>query len=56
MIKVVTTPNNWIKILGHSGTTLWEGHQPNAIDLTEILNIVSRDGCELIQTTEEELG
>jgi hypothetical protein len=58
MIKVVSNTNgsgDWIKVLGHSGSVLWEGHKPNVFDLTEILNIVSRDGCELIQTTDEEM-
>jgi hypothetical protein len=52
MIKVVSNTqgkDNWIQVLGHSGSMLWEGHQVNVLDLQYILNIVSRDGAELIE-------
>lgn len=58
MIKVVSNTQgsgDWIKVLGNAGSTIWEGHKPTVHDLTEILNIVSRTGCELVECTDEEL-
>ncbi len=58
MIKVVTNSlgsGDWITVLGLSGTTLFSGHSVSARDLQEILNVVSRSGCELIEVTDEQL-
>ena len=58
MIKVVTNSlgsGDWITVLGHSNSILFSGHHVGAYDLQEILNIVSRDGCELIEVTDEQM-
>ena len=58
MIKVVTNSlgsGDWITVLGHSDTEIFSGHRVNARELQEILNIVSRDGCELIEVTDEQM-
>lgn len=58
MIKVVTNSlgsGNWITVLGHSGSELFAGHRVSARDLQEILNIVSRDGCELVEVDDTQL-
>lgn len=58
MIKVVTNSlgsGDWITVLGHSDTEIFSGHRVGARELQEILNIVSRDGCELIEVTDEEM-
>jgi hypothetical protein len=58
MIKVVTNSLgscDWITVLGLSGTTLFSGHSVNARDLADILNVVSRSGCELIEVTDEQM-
>ncbi len=58
MIKVVTNSlgsGDWITVLGLSGSTLFSGHRVGARDLQEILNIVSRSGCELIEVTDEQM-
>lgn len=58
MIKVVTNSlgsGDWITVLGLSGTTLFSGHSVSAKDLQEILNIVSRSGCELIEVNDEQM-
>lgn len=58
MIKVVTNSlgsGDWITVLGQSGSTIFSGHRVGARDLQEILNIVSRDGCELIEVTDDQL-
>ena len=58
MIKVVTNSlgsGDWITVLGHSGSTIFSGHSVNAQSLRDILDIVSRDGCELIEVTDEQL-
>jgi hypothetical protein len=48
MIKVVVEKSSdWIQVLGHSNTKIWEGPRVSALDLQYILNIVSRDGCEI---------
>lgn len=59
MIKVITNSlgsGDWIVVQGLSGSTLFSGHRVNARDLQEILNIVSRSGCELIEVTDEQLN
>jgi hypothetical protein len=56
MIKVVSNTQgtgDWIRVLGHSGSVLWEGHRASVFDLHYILDIVSRDGAELIETNDE---
>jgi len=58
MIKVVTNSlgsGDWITVMGHSGSELFAGHRVGARELQEILNIVSRSGCELIEVTDEQL-
>ncbi len=58
MIKVITNSlgsGDWIVVQGLSGSTLFSGHRVNARDLQEILNIVSRSGCELIELTDEQI-
>lgn len=58
MIKVITNSlgsGDWITVLGHSGSTLFSNHGITARVLAELLNIVSRDGCELIEVTDEQL-
>ncbi len=58
MIKVVTNSlgsGDWITVLGLSGTTLFSGHRVGARELVDILNAVSRSGCELIEVTDEQL-
>ena len=58
MIKVVTNSlgsGDWITVLGHSGSTIFSGHRVSAHDLKEILDIVSRDGCELIEVNDEQM-
>ncbi len=58
MIKVITNSlgsGDWIVVQGLSGSTLFSGHRVNARDLQEILNIVSRSGCELIDVTDEQI-
>ena len=46
---------DWITVLGHSGSELFAGHRVGARELQEILNIVDRDGCELIELTDEQM-
>lgn len=58
MIKVVTNSlgsGDWITVLGNSDTEIFSGHSIGARELQEILNIVSPDGCELIEVTDEEM-
>ena len=58
MIKVVTNSlgsGDWITVLGHSGSELFSGHRIGARELREILNIVDREGCELVELTDEEM-
>lgn len=58
MIRVITNSmgsGDWIVVQGHSGTTLFSGHRVTAQDLHIILDLVSRDGCELIEVDDEEL-
>ena len=58
MIKVVTNSlgsGDWITVLGHSGSVIFSGHRVGAQELRDILDIVSRSGCELIEVTDEQL-
>jgi hypothetical protein len=58
MIKVITNrlgSGDWIVVQGHSGSELFSGHRIGADDLCEILSIVSRDGCELIEVTDQQM-
>lgn len=58
MIKVITNSlgsGDWITVLGNSGSELFSGHRVGARELQEILDIVSRDGCELIEVSDEEM-
>ena len=58
MIKVITNSlgsGDWITVLGNAGSELFSGHRVGARELQEILNIVARDGCELIEVTDEEM-
>jgi len=58
MIKIVSNTlesGDWVRVLGHSGSVIWEGHRPNVMDLQYILNIVSPAGAELIETNDEGL-
>lgn len=58
MIKVITNSlgsGDWITVLGNSGSTIFSGHSVRAQDLRDILDIVSRSGCELIEVTDEQL-
>ncbi len=59
MIKVIVNSlgtGDWIVVQGHSGSTLFSGHVVGARELQEILDIVSRSGCELIEVTDEQLN
>ena len=58
MIKVVTNSlgsGDWVVVLGHSGSEIFSGHSVSARDLQEILDQVSRSGCELIECTDSEM-
>lgn len=58
MIKVITNSlgsGDWIEVRGVSGKTLFSGHRVDARDLQEILDIVARTGCKLIEVTDEQL-
>ena len=58
MIKVITNSlgsGDWITVLGNNDTEIFSGHSVSARDLQEILNIVSPDGCELIEVSDEEM-
>jgi hypothetical protein len=58
MIKVVTNSlgsGDWIVVQGHSGSEIFSGHRVNAQSLREILDIVSRDGCELIEVSDQQM-
>ena len=58
MIKVVTNnlgSGDWIVVQGHSGSTIFSGHRVSARDLRDILDTVSRSGCELVEVTDEEM-
>jgi len=55
MIKVITNSlgsGDWIQVLGNSGSELFSGPSVSARELQEILDIVSRSGCELIECTD----
>ena len=58
MIKVITNSlgsGDWITVLGLSGSTLFSGHRVGAQELRDILDIVSRQGCELIEVTDKQM-
>ena len=58
MIKVITNSlgsGDWITVLGNNDTEIFSGHRVGAHELQEILNIVSPDGCELIEVSDEEI-
>ena len=58
MIKVVTNSlgsGDMITVLGHSDSIIFSGHRVGARELQEILNIFGRDGCELIEVTDEQM-
>ena len=58
MIKVIANSlgsSDWIVVQGLSGSELFSGHRVNARDLRDILDIVSRIGCELIEVTDEQM-
>lgn len=58
MIKVITNSlgsGDWITVRGHAGTELFSGHRVGARELQEILDICVRDGCELIEVTDEQM-
>jgi hypothetical protein len=58
MIKVVSNTlesGDWIRVVGHSGSVIWEGHRPNVFDLKFILDTVSRDGAEMIEVNDDGL-
>ena len=58
MIKVVTNSlgsGDWITVLGNNDTEIFSGHRVSTRELQEILNIVSPDGCKLIEVTDQEM-
>ena len=58
MIKVITNSlgsGDWIRVIGVSGSEIFAGHRVGARDLQMILDIVARSGCELIETTDEDV-
>ena len=58
MLKVITNSlgsGDWIKVLGNSGSELFSGSIVSASALQEILDTVSRSGCELIECTDSEM-
>lgn len=58
MIKVITNSmgsGDWVVVQGHSGSTIFSGHRVGVHELKEILDIVSRSGCELIEVNDTEL-
>lgn len=59
MIKVITNSlgsGDWVVVQGHSGSTIFSGHRVGIRELQQILDIVSRDGCELVEVTNEEIN
>ena len=58
MLKVITNSlgsGDWIKVLGHSGSELFNGSSVSARELQELLDTVSRSGCELIECKDSEM-
>jgi len=58
MAKVITNSlgsGDWIVVLGPSGSEIFSGHSVGAQELREILDIVARGGCELIECTDSEM-
>jgi hypothetical protein len=57
-MKVITNSlgsGDWIIVQGVSGKTLFSGHRVGARDLQEILNIVARTGCKLVEINDEQM-
>jgi hypothetical protein len=58
MMKVITNSlgsGDWIIVQGVSGKTLFSGHRIGARDLQEILDIVARTGCKLVEINDEQM-
>jgi hypothetical protein len=58
MMKVITNSlgsGDWIIVQGVSGKTLFSGHRVGARDLQEILDIVARTGCKLVEIDDEQM-
>lgn len=59
MIKVIVNnlgSADWIVVQGHSGSTLFSDSVITGKDLCDILDVVSRDGCEFIEVTDEQMN
>ena len=57
-MKVITNSlgsGDWIIVQGVSGKTLFSGHRVDARDLQEILDIVARTGCKLVEINDEQM-
>ena len=57
-MKVITNSlgsGDWIIVQGVSGKTLFSGHRVGARDLQEILDIVARTGCILVEINYEQM-
>jgi len=57
-MKVITNSlgsGDWIIVQGVSGKTLFSGHRVGARDLQEILDIVARTGCILVEINDEQM-
>lgn len=57
-MKVITNSlgsGDWIIVQGVSGKTLFSGHRVGARDLQEILDIVARTGCKLVELNDEQM-
>jgi hypothetical protein len=57
-MKVITNSlgsGDWIIVQGVSGKTLFSGHRVGARDLQEILDIVARTGCKLVEINDEQM-
>jgi len=58
LMKVITNSlgsGDWIIVQGVSGKTLFSGHRVGARDLQEILDIVARTGCKLVEINDEQM-
>jgi hypothetical protein len=57
-MKVITNSlgsGDWTIVQGVSGKTLFSGHRVGARDLQEILDIVARTGCKLVEINDEQM-
>lgn len=57
-MKVITNSlgsGDRIIVQGVSGKTLFSGHRVGARDLQEILDIVARTGCKLVEINDEQM-